>query len=259
MQALTKVTLICLAVSFIFIGCDKNPTTSAENGTLRISLTDAPAQFEAVNITFSEISAHIDGNWIVVVGDPVTLNLLEWNNGKSIVLGAAGVPAGQYTQIRIKIDSAKVVFNGATYPVTVPSGSQTGLKLIAEFMVAAGSTFELILDFDACRSVVTTGPPNNPNGFILKPTIRVVPMAITGSISGLVINPENSPVAYAIAGSDTVTSTSVDINSGEFMLAFLPEGLYTVSVRDAIAQSFEENDVGVVVGSDHDLGVITLQ
>ena len=40
------------------------PTSSGmQIGTLRISLTDAPGDFEAVNITFSEISAHLDNRW----------------------------------------------------------------------------------------------------------------------------------------------------------------------------------------------------
>jgi len=77
----------------------------------------------------------------------------------------------------------------------LPSGAQTGLKLLADFTVNAGSTYELILDFDAQRSVVTTGPANNPTGYLLNPTIRVEEKALTGSISGMLTNPENNPVA----------------------------------------------------------------
>ncbi len=253
--------LMPLLLGLFLIGCsqDQNPTTPTDKGTLKISLTDAPADFEAVNITFSEISAHIDGKWISVRGEPITVNLLEWNNGQSIIIGTAEVPAGHYTQIRLKIDRAEVVVEGQTHPVTVPSGAQTGLKLIAEFTIPEGSTFELVIDFDANRSIVTTGPPNNPNGFKLKPTIRVVPKAISGSISGTVANPENLPIAFALAGTDTVTSTPVDKNSGAFMLAFLPEGSYAVSIRDTLDQSFGKNAVPVVAGSDNNQGLITLQ
>lgn len=72
-------------------------------------------------------------------------------------------------------------------------------------------------------------------------------------------NSENLSVAYAIAGSDTVTSTLVDRDSGEFMLAFLPEGLYRISIQDTLDQSFEKNDVQAVAGSDNDIGTISLQ
>jgi len=253
--------LLPLLLGLFLIGCseDQNPTTLTDKGNLKISLTDAAGDFDAVNITFSEISAHIDNQWIAVRLTPITVNLLEWNNGQSIVIGTAEVPAGHYTQIRLKIDQAEVVVDGQTYPVTVPSGAQTGLKLIAEFTIPEGSTFELVIDFDANRSIVTTGPPNNPRSFKLKPTIRVVPKAITGSISGTVANPKNLPIAFALAGTDSITSTPVDINTGAFMLAFLPEGSYTVSIRDTLDQSFENNDVPVVAGSDNNQGLITLQ
>ncbi|MDZ7342888.1 MAG: DUF4382 domain-containing protein [candidate division KSB1 bacterium] len=244
-------------------GCEDNVTTttidSPELGTLQISLTDASANFDAVNITFSEVSAHIDGQWMTVRGEPITVNLLEWNNGKSIVIGTADLPAGHYTQIRLKIDSAEVVIDGRAHPAKVPSGAQTGLKLTHQFTIKAGSTYELLIDFDANRSIVTTGPPSNPIGYLLKPTIRVVPKAMTGSISGTVTNPQHLPIAYAIAGTDTVTSTPVNENTGAFMLAFLSEGSYAVAIRDTLALSFRQEGVEVVAGTDKNLGNITLR
>jgi len=251
--------LVALLVVALLLGCGKQSTAPSQLGTLQISLTDATASIDAVRITFSEISAHINGQWITVRGEPVTVNLLEWNNGRSILLGRADIPAGHYTQIRLKIDRADVVVNGQTYPASVPSGAQTGLKLGPEFDINAGSTYELVIDFDARRSIVTTGPTNSPPGYLLKPTLRVVPKAITGSISGTVTNPQNTPTAYAMAGSDTVTSTPVDKNSGAFMLAYLPAGLYTVAIRDTVNLSFVKDGVEVVAGSDQNLGTISLR
>jgi hypothetical protein len=254
--------LLCLLFlsSVLLIGCDNNSTTPipTERGTLQIGLTDAAAAFEAVNITFSEISAHIDEQWITVRGEPITVNLLEWNNGKSIVLGIAEVPAGHYTQIRLKIDQAEVVTNGQTHEAEVPSGDPTGLKLVHQFTINAGSTYELIIDFDAHRSIVTTGPPNDPK-YKLKPTIRVIPKAITGSISATVTNPEHLPIAYAIIGTDTVTTTVVDKTSGKFMLAFLSPATYRVTVGDTLKRAFVKDGVEVVAGTNQDLGEVSLQ
>ena len=117
----------------------------------------------------------------------------------------------------------------------------------------------MVVDFDANRSIVTTGPPNNPNGYILKPTVRVVPKAITGSISGVIANPQNSAIAYAIIGMDTLTSSIVDTTNGSFMLAYLPEGVFTVSVNDTTGLSFVTDNVEVIAGSNQNLGTITLQ
>lgn len=251
---------LILAGILILMGCSENPTSPEDNtGTLSINLTDAPAAYEAVNITFSEIAAHIDSDWVVVRTDPVTVNLLDWNNGQSIEIGRTDVPAGHYTQIRIKIDDSEVLVNGQNYSMTVPSGAQTGLKLGPEFDVNSGSTYTLMVDFDAHRSVVPLGPPGNPNGYVLKPTIRVVPTSATGSISGTVDNPQDLPMAYAISGGDTLTSAAVDTTSGVFMLTYLTEGSYTVAISDTMGLSFSASSVDVVAGSDQDLGVLTLQ
>ena len=254
--------VVMFFIGVLILSCDDNQSTQidpSKTGTLQISLTDAPGDFDAVNISFSEISAHINNEWITVIDSPQTINLLEWNNGNSVIIGRADVPAGKYTQVRLKIDSAEVVIDDQAYEADVPSGAQTGLKLIANFTVIEGASYELVLDFDADRSVVRLGPPNNPRGFKLKPTIRAVSKAVTGSISGIVANPQNLPVAYALQNADTVTASPADKTSGAFMLGFLPEGNYTVSISDSAGLSFTQGSVAVNPGVDKDLGIITLQ
>jgi hypothetical protein len=245
----------------ILIGCETNSTgiESEKMGTLTIYLTDAAADYDSVNITFSEVSAHIDSEWVVVQGEPVTVDLLEWSNGKSMVLGSADVPAGKYTQIRIKIDDAEIGVNEQVYPLDVPSGAQTGLKLGPQFTINAGSSYELIVDFDACRSIVTTGPKNDPKGYKLKPRLRVMAMAITGSIFGNVSNPDSLPIAYAIQENDTITSSFVNPDDGYFKLSFLPEGLYKVSIVDTSENSYNQDDVRVNVGVSNNIGTIILE
>jgi hypothetical protein len=140
----------------------------------------------------------------------------------------------------------------------VPSGAKTGLKLGPQFTVTEGSTYEMVVDFDVNRSIVIMGPPNNPR-YKLKPHLRVMTMALTGSIAGTVTNPEHWPVAYALQGADTVSSTTVDTLNGFFRLSFLPEGIYSVSVEDTLGQSALREGITVEVGTEYDLGEITLQ
>ena len=149
---------LAIAVAIIAAGCGDDGTSSSQTGSLTVSLTDAPiTALDKVNITFSEVSAHIDSEWISVRTEPVTVDLLQWNNGKSITLGTAEVPAGDYTQIRLTIDAADVVSDGTTYDATVPSGAQSGLKLGPGFTVQQGSSYELVVDFDAGRSLLDHG------------------------------------------------------------------------------------------------------
>ena len=249
-----------ILLSMVFMGCEKDTTgiDSGQEGTLKIYLTDAAASYDSVNITFAEVSAHLDSSWLNVMTDTTIVNLLDWSNGNAMVLGSEEVPAGKYTQIRIKIIDAEIGVDGQVFPLEVPSGAQTGLKFGPQFTINEGSTYEMVIDFDACRSIVTTGSPHNPIGYKLKPRIRVTSTAITGSISGTVLNPNNLPVAFAIQNGDTVTSSMVDSTSGIFKLAFLPEGLFSVNVSDSSSGHYSVDNISVNAGSNFDLGDITL-
>ena len=66
-------------------------------------------------------------------------------------------------------------------PLTTPSAQQSGLKLNAKpFDVAEGQTVELVLDFDAARSVVRAG---NSGKYLLKPVITVIAVLDAGHIA----------------------------------------------------------------------------
>ena len=160
----------------------------------------------------------------------------------------------QYTQIRLVIEEADVVIEGTVYPLTIPSGT---LKFTSGFDINADEPTEMIVDFDAARSVLITGGVNAE--YKMKPTIRIINKQKCGSISGQVTNFENSPIAYAIADEDTLTTTYVNEDNGNFKLGFLPEGTYTVSIVDTSGLSYSAEDVSVAVGSKTDLGDITLE
>lgn len=257
-----KILITVLLLALIsFSNCENEPTQpSQKNGYLIVHLTDAPAAFNAVNITFSEISAHIDSDWVTIdLQKDSTVNLLEWTNGKSMIIGQSEVPVGHYTQVRLKIKAAAIVVDKVTFPLDVPSGAQSGLKFGLTFTIIPGATYELVLDFNMNKSIVTTGSKKDPKGYKLKPHIRVISKAVSGSISGTVTNPKDVPVAYAIQNSDTTTSILVDTVSGFFMLSFLPEESYTVSIEDTTGKTFDQDNVNIVAGKTNDLGNITLQ
>jgi len=251
--------LLLLFFTLILQQCSESSNSSNDNiGKLSVFITDAPAAYDSVIVVFSEISAHIDSEWVSVTHEPVRVNLLNWSNGETFLLGSADVPAGKYTQIRIKIDSAFIGVDGTVQELTVPSGSQTGIKLGPQFTISEGSSYQLVLDFDASRSVVVNGPKSNPNGYKLKPHIRIITQAVTGSISGVVLNPDKVPFAFAIIGGDTITSTAVDTSSGFFKLAFLDANTYTVVVEDTSGRNYSQDLVPVSVGQDYSLGDINL-
>jgi hypothetical protein len=104
---------------------------------------------------------------------------------------------------------------------------QSGIKLIYEFDVAAGQHVDLVLDFDALKSVVTRG--NGSYG--LKPVIRVIPTLLTG-IDGFVstsLTGSNVMVSAQVGGAE-VRSTTPDPLTGEFFLSHLDAGNYDVVI-----------------------------
>jgi len=59
----------CIILSSVIAGCDSSSESTDTTGTFNVRITDAPAAFEAVNITFSEISVNQSGGSAIVVSD----------------------------------------------------------------------------------------------------------------------------------------------------------------------------------------------
>lgn len=233
--------------------------TSGDKASLSVRMTDAPADYEAVFVTFSEIAVHHSGEgWIVISGNPVTVNLLEWNNGNSIELGHADLEAGHITQVRLMVTDASLVVDGETHSLDIPSAAQTGLKLVTNFELEAGSSYTLMLDFDAHHSIVVMGPPSNPNGYKLKPTIRAVEVAATGSISGTVVNVSDNPLAVVSQGGVEVTSTPVIATDGSFRIAYLAPGVYDLKVVNTLGLEVIVGGVEVKAGQTTNVGTLLL-
>ena len=227
-------------------GGDSAPAAPVSTmGTLAVSMTDAPAcGFDAVNVTVSKVRVHRsdtaaegDTGWTDITLSPAKkVNLLNLTNGVLEALGQTSLEAGRYTQLRLVLDSAAnantVVPTGGTAEkaLVTPSGMQSGIKLIGQFDVAAGQKSDVVLDFDACKSVVTRGQ----GSYALKPVVKVIPAAING-ISGF--------VSTAVLGSGVqvsaqqngviVSSTTPNATTGEFFLSRLAPGSYDVVLTAA--------------------------
>ena len=122
-----------------------------------------------------------------------------------------------------------VVLTGTTteLPLSTPSAVQTGIKLINQFDVMAGQTADLMLDFNACQSIVKRG-----NGtYLLKPVINVVPFTLNG-IDGFVDTAllGSNVMVTAQQNGVVVQSTAPNASTGEFLLSRLAPGNYDVVI-----------------------------
>jgi hypothetical protein len=162
--------------------------------------------------------------------------LLELVNGALEELGMTDLPAGYYTQMRLLIgenpDDGVNIFGDphefANYIIlkgteqqtelrVLPSEYKNGLKLVGGFTITASETqvTELILDFDAAKSVVRSGSETSKNGvrYHLKPTIRVLGTRPLYYIEGTVLadlNGNLEPLEAALVTAQSINPLARD-------------------------------------------------
>ncbi|QZE15291.1 DUF4382 domain-containing protein [Halosquirtibacter laminarini] len=227
--------VFALAVlSFGLFSCSDD-SSSTNDATLNVRLTDAPADYDKVNIDVRDVEINVSedqSGWSSVGNvNSGIYNLLEYTAGNDTLLTSGSLPAGTYNQIRLILgDNNSVVVDGQEYEMKVPSGSQSGLKLLVNQTLEAGVAYNAILDFDAARSVIETGNGN----YKLKPTIKMFFEAQSGAIQGAV-QEDALGVVYAIMGSDTV---STYLNQGKFLLRGVTPGSYEVVVEPSADSNY---------------------
>jgi hypothetical protein len=253
-----KIPFIILAiVSLWLVSCsntDQKATTKLE-----VRLTDSPGDYQEVNIDIQDVQVNpetSESGWQSVNIKKGIYNLLNLTNGLDTLLGTALLPVGHLSQIRLVLGTNNTLkMNDQSIALTTPSAQQSGLKILVNAELKAGITYILLLDFDAAKSIVSSGN----NTFKLKPVIRAIPQAITGAIKGLVTPVLSTPAVYAITGTDTLATTYADSVSGKFLLQGLNAGAYSISFAPKTGYlSLTKGNVNVTVGVVTDLGTVQI-
>lgn len=248
--------LTILSVLALLTACESDE----KNARVEVWLTDAPGDYQEVNVEIEGVEIHAsetdNGNgWKELDVDTRIVNLLDLTNGKDTLLGSIEIPAGKISQIRLKLgDNNTLKVNDQIHNLTIPSGSQSGLKLQVHETFVEGVTYKILLDFDVARSILLTGS----NKYKLKPVIRTITEAQSGAIKGAVDPIASTPAIYAISGTDTLGTTYAD-STGHFLLRGIPAGSYDVHfVPNSEYEFVEKTGVNVQVGVVTDLQTITI-
>jgi hypothetical protein len=282
--SITKALALLAIILIGFYGCG----ASGDTGRLSLSITDKPTHdYKAVYVTIQEIFVHAagdaDGTWTKALDVNRTFNLLSLANGVRKELGIVTLNPGHYTQMRLIIGSVNsddparfanyvVDTDDVVHEMKIPSGMQTGVKLVQGFDINENSTTELTFDFDASRSVVAAGASQK---YLLKPTIHMInDSEIRMNISGKVTTgdavpplgveaanvsvqtftaiPRVTPQVPDIKDEVVVVTSSVTDSTGAYLFFFLdvptPTTFNVVATHEGYAPAWAQI-VGAVNGN----------
>lgn len=198
-------------------GCGGSGSSGEETGFLSLGVSDGPIHSaEKVCITFDAVEFQSGGN-----GPPMTveltpaqkINLLDFQGMNAApLLVDEELPAGNYQWLALQIDaelgsnggvgdtggvmcdgegSYIVMDDGGVYNLYVPSGAQSGLRLVSGFTIPANGSPDFTVEFDLMKSI--TDPPGLSPDLVLRPALRLVNNVEVGALTGQV----NSELATA--------------------------------------------------------------
>lgn len=273
-------TIAVLVLSMIFVQSCNND--DADNtARVQLKLVDMPGDYLEVNVNIIDVqynNSEDEEGWksFESFEGEQLVDLTDLVGGVNLVLSNEIIPAGTLKQIRLVLgDGNNLKIEGETvgeeksFPLNTPSAEQSGLKLNLDAKLDAGFSYTFILDWDVEKSIVKTGSDK----FILKPVIRVQAEANSGSIDGEIIgekiddNVEGAVLLSnvlvklfefdAIEGDEPIATTTSN-DEGYFLFEGLVPADYEIEIELEGYDSFESEDITVIVGEIQNAGIIEL-
>ncbi|MEO7924548.1 MAG: DUF4382 domain-containing protein [Chitinophagaceae bacterium] len=163
--------VFAIATSVVFIACSKD--NDGGPTTLRVRMTDNPLLADSVNVDIRQVRVKFSedsiNGWIDLNTYAGIYNLLGLQNGVDTLLAVGTIPTDVVKEIRFVLGpNNSIVVGGINYPLTIPSGSESGLKIKVNKKLN-GTLDSLLIDFDAALSIHQIGPGN----YQLKPVLKI--------------------------------------------------------------------------------------
>lgn len=166
---LKQFIISAVTASLFIISCKKETTGSS---TLRVRMTDAPTELDEVNVDLQQVNikfAKDTASWVNMKTVAGVYNLLGLQNGLDTLIAQGTFLQGDdVKEIRLVLGPANSVKEGGmVYPLTIPSGSTSGLKIKVNKKLSSPLD-SLLIDFDAALSI-----QKESDGYKLRPVIKL--------------------------------------------------------------------------------------
>jgi Domain of unknown function (DUF4382) len=171
---LALAALVAASALGLALACSRSPTGP---GQLKVSLVDAaPVGVDQIWVDVTKVTAHSTSDgWIPVATNVGRVDLLSLQ-GSPLTLGTVKLSAGRITQLRLYVadsgNEVHVIGDAGMTPLKVPSGFESGIKILGPWLVQACDKTSIVIDFDGLASleVHATGTGDE---WILRPVIKV--------------------------------------------------------------------------------------
>jgi nitrogen regulatory protein PII-like uncharacterized protein len=151
------------------IACNKNNDTTTD---LKVRLTDNPYDATEVNVDIQQVRVNFSDDstgWVNLDTRAGVYNLLDFQNGIDTLIAQTTVPTGTLKEVRFVLGSKNSIkIANTVYPLTIPSGSESGLKIKLNKHLNA-HVDSLVIDFDAALSILQEGTGD----YKLKPVLKI--------------------------------------------------------------------------------------
>jgi len=277
-------------IACVAAGCSSGGSGAAGDatGVVNISITDAAVDnVSEVWVEFAGVTLKPQGGDEIefTFDSPKSINLLELQDGMTEqLLPDTRVPVGPYNWMRLAVnaefdnvmDSFVRLADDSYVELRIPSGTQSGLKLVSGFTVTQNMSTNLVVDWDLRKAL---SDPRGQPGMNLRPALRVTDMAAFGTLEGSVAEAlttagdcgDDATVGNAVYLYEGVVENPLDIRGVEtdpvvtatvgddltYMISYVSAGEYTAAFTcQADLDDAEEEDEVVFSAVNMDVSIV---
>lgn len=213
-----RCTSLAPTLFFFFTACNNQPQTETHldppHGQLGLAIHDAPADVTSLTVTLSRLDfKRCQGEGFESISfEPTNVDLLQFQNGAlADIFHGIDVPAGEYCELRLVLDSATLVTETGEQSIITPSCGSSGCKIKGDFSIYPYVVTNLSVDFNVDESLYTTGSGT----YVLHPIMGVDSVTYTTDGGGKL--PDATYAGYVEFTIEPDIAKTIDLGGGSFL------------------------------------------